>query len=80
MPVGELARKLQRARNFARRIGDLWDHPDGPRVHDFILDAAMRDATGIIRLVHADTTLLAQHDRLRRWRLREAIQRLADGP
>ncbi|MFI4882561.1 MAG: hypothetical protein ACIAQU_08255 [Phycisphaerales bacterium JB064] len=76
MPQAELERKLQRTRNFARRISDLWTHQDGPRVHDFILDAGMRDATGLIRLVHADTQLLAQHDRMRRWRLREAVWRL----
>jgi len=75
----DLEAKLQRTRNFTQRVEDLWTHLDGPRVHDFILDAGMRDATGIIRLVHADTQLLAQHDRLRRWRLREAMWRLVGG-
>ena len=75
----DLERKIQRSRNFVRRIDDLWTHQDGPRVHDFILDLALRDGTGIVRLVHADTTLLAQHDRMRRWRLREALWRL-DAP
>lgn len=76
VPLDELGRKVQRSRNFARRIESLWDHKDGPRLHDFIVDLALRDATGIVRLVHADSVLLAQHDRLRRWRLREAIWRL----
>lgn len=76
VPAEELARKLQRCRNFARRIEDLWTHQDGPRLHDFIVDAAMRDSTGMIRLVHADTPLLAEHDRMRRWKLREALWRL----
>ena len=79
VPVAELERKLQRTRNFSRRIGDWWTHQDGPRLHDAVLDASMRDATGIIRLVHADTTLLAHHDRMRRWRLREALWRLGGG-
>lgn len=78
VPTAELERKLQRCRNFARRIEDLWTHQDGPRLHDFIVDAAMRDSTGVIRLVHAETPLLAQHDRMRRWRLREAMWRLGD--
>lgn len=72
----DIERKMQRSRNFVRRIDELWSHQDGPRVHDFILDLALQDGTGIMRLVHADTTLLAQHDRMRRWRLREALWRL----
>ena len=79
VPIADLEYALKRSRNFVRRIGDLWVHQDGPRVHDFILDYSMRDGTGIARLVHADTTLLAQHDRLRRWRLREALWRLDRG-
>lgn len=79
VPVADLEYALKRSRNFVRRIGDLWGHQDGPRVHDFILDYSMRDGTGVARLVHADTTLLAQHDRLRRWRLREALWRLDRG-
>lgn len=76
LPLEELDRKWQRARNLAGHMDRLWVHQDGPRVHDFLLDLALRDATGIVRLVHADTPLLAQADRLRRWRLREAVWRL----
>ena len=79
VPLPDLEYRLQRSRNFVRRLDDLWVHQDGPRVHDFVLDFVLRDATGITRLVHADTTLLAQHDRLRRWRLREALWRLERG-
>lgn len=79
VPREELERKWQRARNLSAHVDRLWAHQDGPRVHDFLLDLALRDNTGIVRLVHADTQVLAHHDRTRRWRLREAIWRLSDG-
>jgi hypothetical protein len=79
VPREELDRKWQRARNLSAHIDRLWTHQDGPRVHDFILDLALKDNTGIVRLVHADTQGLAQEDRMRRWRLREALWRLGDG-
>lgn len=79
VPREELQRKWQRARNLSAHVDRLWAHQDGPRVHDFLLDLALRDNTGIVRLVHADTQVLAHDDRMRRWRLREAIWRLGDG-
>jgi hypothetical protein len=79
VPPEELDRKWQRARNLSGHIDRLWTHQDGPRVHDFLLDLALRDATGVVRLVHADTQLLAHADRMRRWRLREALWRLGGG-
>ncbi len=79
VPVEDLEYRWQRARNFSGHMDRLWTHQDGPRVHDFLLDVALRDATGIVRLVHADTQLLAHADRMRRWRLREALWRLAGG-
>lgn len=79
VPLEELDRKWQRARNLAGHLDRLWVHQDGPRIHDFLLDLMLRDGTGIVRLVHADTQLLAQADRERRWRLREAVWRLGGG-
>ncbi|MEO1008725.1 MAG: hypothetical protein AAFX79_09165 [Planctomycetota bacterium] len=76
-PAAALLREqLRRARGFASRIDALWDHADGPRLHDFVLGAILRDETGVLGLVHADTIELAQLDRARRWWLREAIARL----
>lgn len=79
VPLEELDRKWQRARNLSGHLDRLWVHQDGPRIHDLLLDLMLRDATGIVRLVHADTQLLAQADRERRWRLREAVWRLGGG-
>lgn len=79
VPHEELDRKWQRTRNLSGHIDRRWTHQDGPRIHDFVLDLALKDNTGIVRLVHADTQLLAQADRLRRWRLREAVWRLGGG-
>lgn len=76
MPLEELDRKWQRARNLAVHSDRLWAHQDGPRLHDMLLHLMLMDATGIVRLVHADTQRLAHADRERRWRLREAIARL----
>lgn len=76
VPIEELDRKWQRARNLTAHVHRLWSHQDGPRIHDFLLDLALRDGTGVVRLVHADTQLMAQTDRMRRWRLREAMWRL----
>ncbi|MFI4917091.1 MAG: hypothetical protein ACIAS6_11370 [Phycisphaerales bacterium JB060] len=76
VPVEELDRKWQRARNLMVHLDRRWVHQDGPRIHDFLLDLMLRDNTGIVRLVHADTQRLAHADRERRWRLREAIWRL----
>jgi|GEM_PF-6979076 len=79
VPDEELERRWQRARNLSGHLDRLWVHQDGPRIHDFLLDLMLRDATGVVRLVHADTQLLAQADRERRWRLREAVWRLGGG-
>lgn len=79
VPLEDLDYRWQRARNLAGNLDRFWVHQDGPRVHDFLLDLAMRDNTGIVRLIHADTQLLAHADRLRRWRLREAVWRLGGG-
>ncbi|OAB56709.1 hypothetical protein AY599_28010 [Leptolyngbya valderiana BDU 20041] len=76
VPVEELDRKWQRARNLMVHLDRTWTHQDGPRIHDFLLDLMLRDNTGVVRLVHGDTQRLAQIDRERRWRLREAIWRL----
>lgn len=76
VPIEELDRKWQRARNLMVHLDRRWVHQDGPRIHDFLLDLMLRDNTGIVRLVHADTQRLAHADRERRWRLREAIWRL----
>lgn len=76
VPLEELDQKWQRARNLMVHSDRLWAHQDGPRLHDMLLNLMMRDATGIVRLVHADTQRLAHADRERRWRLRESLARL----
>ncbi len=78
VPLEELDRKWQRARNLMVHSDRLWAHQDAPRLHDMLLDLMMRDATGVVRLVHADTQRLAHADRERRWRLRESLARLGE--
>lgn len=76
VPRADLEYRHQRARNYAVRLDGLWTHQDMPRLDDFVLDMALRDQTGITGLVHGDSFALAQHDRMRRWRLREALWRV----
>lgn len=76
----DLEYRHRRSSGLANRLDLSWAHPDLPRLDDFVLDIALRDNTGITRLVHGDSYILAQHDRMRRWRMREALWRLGYVP
>lgn len=77
--LDDLAYRHERARGLAARLDQLWGHPDMLLLDNFVLNAAIRDRTGIIGLVHGDSFAMVQHDRMRRWRLREAMWRLGVG-